>query len=198
MPHYWYIHICVCVRVCVRACVPHVMICKWNLFCTGSFPCEILRFSEWQVSWRLLYSGMWFQVVWLISSEISEKPAASVFYIKDGCRRIFCHILHIYHTAWLWIPEDSNFQNSFPVFNCINCNYYETLWTKSNATCIKLSHQRLLKDIIVLSVSMYPTFQQWGRGRSLKDGKCGSAQSFLLAAYCCILVQPKELFNIKI
>jgi hypothetical protein len=65
-------------------------------------------------------------------------------------------------------------------------------------TCVKLSHQRLLQDTIVLSVFMYPTFQQWGHRRSLKDGKCGSARSFLLAAYCCILVQHKKLFNIKI
>jgi len=182
MPHYW------CISVCV--CVPHVLICKWNSFCVGSFPCEILRFSQWQVSWRLLYSGMWFQVVWLISSEILEKPAASIFYINDGCRRIFCNILHVYQTAWHRITEDSNFQNSFPVFNHINCNYHETSWTKSNAAnmhkIITSTATIGYHSVVCFCVSYLPAMRPWQKSEGWEVCQCSRLPNFSLLLHPCL------------
>ena len=125
----------------------------------------------------------------MISSEISEKAAASIFYINDGCLKNFCNILHVYQTAWHQIPEESNFKNSSPIFSRINCNYHETLWTKSNATymykIITSTATTGHHSVVCLCVSYLPAMRPWEKSEGWKVCQCSRLPTFSLLLHPC-------------
>jgi uncharacterized membrane protein len=95
----------------------------------------------------------------------------------------------VYQTARHRIPEDSNFQNSSPVFNHINCNYHETLWSIFNATnrhkIITSTATAGHHSVVCLCVSYLPAMRLWEKSEGWEVWQCSRLPTFSLLLHPC-------------